>query len=64
MRPATQNKRDLKKAREHLGKAHQLITAAWNLMIGVEKREHEQHASTGRTDASQLRKVRRGKRHG
>lgn len=58
-RPATQNRKDAERAKKLLDSAYDSIAKAWNLIHEIEKREIEQHASTGRTDASQARRVRR-----
>lgn len=58
-RPATLNQKDCKKARRQMSDAFQLLDSAWRLIQGVERREQQQHGSTGRTDQSQAAKNRR-----
>lgn len=60
-RPATQNQTDLAKARAKLSAAFQLQDAAWRLIQAVERREQQQHASTGKTDRSVAASRRRRK---
>lgn len=60
-RPATQNERDCAAAKRHLDKAYDSIARAWNLIVKIQGRESEQHASTGRTGASQAKRRKRSR---
>lgn len=56
LRPATQNRRDARKIRLILDDIYTLTCKAWELVMQIEAREKDQHASTGRTDKSQVKR--------
>lgn len=68
-RPATLNQQDGAAARKLISEGYQLLQSAiakydkaWRLIQGIERREKEQHGSTGRTDRSQAARNRKAKR--